>query len=107
MVINTGTIGTVDAALTTLKQSGESLVASAIQELTEAVALSESVTNEVKAELLEILSFLATEATAPKERRRSTVAKNLLVDLSTIVAGIASLAQLWQQWGPTLLGFFR
>jgi len=106
-VINTGTIGAVDAAITILKESGEQSVASAIQKLTEATISSKEASEEIRQQVVEILSVLATEAATPKERRRSTVVKRLLVDLATIVSGVAALAQLWQQCGSIIENFFK
>lgn len=106
-VINTGTIGTVDAAITVLKETGEQRVATAIQKLTEATLASKDTSEEIRQQVVEILSVLATEASIPKERRRTTVAKRLLVDLATIVSGVASLALLWQQYGSVIENLFK
>lgn len=106
-VINTGTIGTVDAAITTLKQFGEQELAAAIQSLTEAVMSSTEASDEIRQQTVEILSILGTEAAAPKEQRRSTVIRRLLVDLATIISGVSSMAVLWQNYGPVIEGFFK
>jgi hypothetical protein len=106
-VINTGTIGAVDAAITILKQSGEQSVATAIQKLTEAAISSKEASEEIKQQIVEILSVLATEAATPKEQRRSTIVRRLLVDLATIVNGVAALAQLWQLYGPVIENLFK
>ena len=106
-ILNTGTIGTVDGAVTVMKQHGETGAADAIARLTEAVAKAQAVSTEDKNRILEALSVLATEATMPKDKRRSSAMKPLLLDLSTFLGGIAGLAQLWQQFGPAISGLFQ
>lgn len=106
-VLNTGTIETVDAAVTALGAAHEEGVADAVKALAEAVAASTGATAEQKNQVLEILSVLATEATAPKEKRRSAAMRPLLQELSTHVGAIASLAPLWLQYGPVLVQAFR
>jgi hypothetical protein len=105
-VLNTGTIGTVDAAVTTLKQSGESAAADTFTKLTEAVAKDAQLTPEQKNQVMELLSVLSTEATAPKERRRSAAMLPLLERLSNLLSGAASLSQLWAQYSPTIERLF-
>jgi hypothetical protein len=106
-ILNTGTIGTVDGAVTVLNEHGETEAGNAIARLTEAVVKAQESNDEQKNKILEILSVLATEGTMPKENRRSAAMKPLLLDLSTILGGIASLAQLWQQFGPMIVGLFQ
>jgi hypothetical protein len=106
-VLNTGTIGTVDAAITVLRQSGDQTVSAAIQALTEAIIADRTATEELKNQALEILSVLATEATAPKEQRRKAVIKTLVLELSTLLGGAAALEQLWHQHSPTLMSLFQ
>ena len=105
-LLNTGTIGTVDGAVTALRQSGELKAAEVFTHLTEAVANDRQLSNYVSNEFLELLSVIATEGTAPKDRRRSGAMMPLLDRLATLVSGAASLAQLWNQYGPTLVQLF-
>ena len=105
-VLNTGTIGTVDAAVSTLKQSGESDAAETFTKLTEAMARDSELTIEQKNQVVELLSVLSTEATAPKERRRGSAMLPLLERLSTLISGAASLAQLWTQYSPAIQRLF-
>ncbi|MFZ5858196.1 MAG: hypothetical protein ACOYZ6_15320 [Chloroflexota bacterium] len=106
-LVNTGNIGTVDAAITILNQTGEHDIALALQKLTEAIHSNQETTEDIKQEILEILSLLATEATTPKENRKSKVIGKLLVNLATLVSGIDALTQLWNQYGPLLVSFFK
>jgi hypothetical protein len=105
-VLNTGTIGTVDVAVTTLRQSGEPDAAEMFARLTEAVVKDPRLKPETKNQALEFLSILSTEATAPKERRRSLAMMALLERLSSLLSGAAAGAQLWNQYGPMLRRLF-
>jgi hypothetical protein len=106
-VLNTGTIGTVDAAITVLRQSGDQIVSTAIQALTEAIIADTAATEELKNQAIEILSVLATEATAPKEQRRRAVIKTLVLELSTLLGGAVALEQLWHQYSPVFMSLFQ
>jgi hypothetical protein len=105
-VLNTGTIGTVDAAVTALKQTGDADAATLFTRITEAVANDRQLPADAKNQVLELLSVLSTEATAPKERRRSAAMMPLLERLATLMSGAAALAQLWSQYGPLLRQLF-
>ncbi len=105
-VINTGSIETVDAAVTSLRQSGDDKLSSALLELSQAVLSNNEVVNETKNQLIEILSLIATEATAPKEKRRVATMRILLTELSTILSGISSLGELWDRIKPILESVF-
>ncbi len=97
-VLNTGNIETVDVAITSLKQSGDQSVGTALLAVSEAILANAEINNELKNHLVEILSVLAAEATAPKERRRNTAMRPLLSELATLMSGIGSLSQLWDRY---------
>lgn len=105
-VLNTGTIGTVDSAVTALKQAGDTDAATIFAGITEAVANDSQLRADVKNQILELLSVLSTEATAPKARRRSAAMMPLLERLATLMSGAAALAQLWSQYGSPLRQLF-
>jgi hypothetical protein len=101
-VINSGSIGTIDTALTVIKQSGETQLAAALKGLSEAIIASNEIQTETKNQMLEILSVLSTEATAPKERRHSTVVGALIAKFRELVGLTKDLSALWSQWGPII-----
>ncbi len=94
-VLNTGTIGNVDATVTVLKSEGNSELASAVAALSEAVIKSSQIANDSKNQILELLGALSEEAVVPKEKRKPSVAKALLTELSGILGGVSVLAELW------------
>jgi len=105
-VVNTGSIATVDSAVSVLKQSGDSQLATAILALSQAVLNTQSLDTDTKAKLIDILSMLATEATAPKERRRAAAIRPLLQEIATYIEGVAGLADLWNRVRPILEAAF-
>ena len=101
-VLNTGTIQTVDSAVTALRGSGEEALGSAITELSQAILSTPDVPDDVKTQMLEILSFLSTEATAPKEKRRATTMRTLWERLASLISDVDKLIQTWDRVGPIL-----
>jgi len=106
-ILNTGSIGTVDGAVTVLKRHGDDEAARALVQLTEAVVTERQIGVEQKNQILELLSVLSTEAAAPKEQRRSAGMKQILLHISTLVGGAAGLLQLWQQLQPAISALFE
>jgi hypothetical protein len=104
--INTGSIGVVDQSISALVQTGEAELANAVKALSEAVLSSADLTSNRKNELIETLSVVAAEAAAPKERRRSSVARALL-DNAIKVTGFANdIADVCQKWWPIVVAAF-
>jgi hypothetical protein len=106
-VLNTGSIQTVDSAVTVLKDSGAGELSSAILNLTKAILSSVEIQNEMKNDILEILSLLATEATVPKNRRRSKAMKPLISQLSNLVGIASGLSTIWDKVKPILEAVFQ
>jgi hypothetical protein len=105
-VVNTGTIGKVDAAVTVMRQAGEADAATAIAKLTEAVLASVDASHEQKRSIVELLSVLSTEATAPKPIRRGAAMRAIAAEVSTLTQGVAALSQLWSQFRPSVMALF-
>lgn len=106
-VVNTGTVAKVDAAVTVMRQSGENDAATAIAKLTEAVLASVDASDEQKRSIVELLSVLSTEATAPKPIRRGAAMRAIATEISTLTQGVAALSQLWQHYGPVITALFQ
>lgn len=106
-VINTGHIGAVDAAVTVLRQGGAGSLADAFKELTESVAGAPDLAEDRKAEVIELLSAISTEAVAPPAERRRAVVMPLLERAAALVGGAASLAELWERVRPLIHAAFK
>jgi hypothetical protein len=105
-VLNTGTIQSVDNAVTALHQSGDRDLSRAILELTQAVLASTEAERDMKNNIVEVLSILSTEATAPRERRRSKAMWPLLEQLATWVSMVPGLIEVWHRVEPVLRSAF-
>ena len=105
-VLNTGNIETVDMSVTSLNQSGNAELGNAIKELTNAVVASEELQNDIKNQLIEILSVISSEATAPPERQRKGVINVLIKQLKNMLSVSTELTQLWSIWGPIIMAAF-
>lgn len=104
--INTGSIGTVDQSITALIQTGEPALAEAVKALSEAILQSADLTRNQKNELIESLSIVAKEASAPQEIRRNTVALSLLEKSMKVTALANDITDVCQKWWPVLVGAF-
>jgi len=105
-VLNTGNIESVDVSVTSIEQSGDSQLANAIKELANAVVSSNELQDETKNQLIEILSVVSSEATAPVERQRKGVVKVLIEQFKNALCISAQLTQLWATWGPIIVASF-
>lgn len=106
-VLNTGTIGSIDNAVGLIRESGAPQVAKSLQAIAEGLAADSTLGHEKRDVALELLSGISTEAATPTPRRRTAVARALIVDLAQILSGAAATAQLWVQYGPVIEDFFR
>ena len=85
-VLNTGTIQTVDSAVTVLQKAGRQDAANSLTTVTEAIIKSDQIGEENKNQLFELLSLISTEATAPKEKRRASAMRAILSQISSLVS---------------------
>lgn len=106
-MINTGAIETVDAAVTAINASGEPDLGRAFAELCEAVVADGELDEATKNKLLEMLSLMSTEATAPKEHRRSSAIRPVLQEVASLLGGSVALATLWEKIKPLVDAAFN
>ena len=105
--VNTGSIGVVDQTISALGQAGDSQLAQAVKLLSEAVLNSKDLSPAQKKEAIEGLSVISSEAVAPKEQRRDTVALTLIERVSKITKLAGDVADVGTKWWPVLEGAFR
>lgn len=103
--VNTGTIGQVDVAITTIRNHGDDGVAEALKGLTEGL-LRADIASSLRDEALELVSVLSVEASAPPEARKRRAALRIAESLSTLLQGASAAASLWHLYGPTITAFF-
>ena len=97
-VINTGEIQRIEIARSFINKSGNNELTEAIREFTEAVIDEKSLNKDIKNQLIEMISFLSTQAALPKQNRKPNIAKTVLKSIKDTLAGLASLASLMASW---------
>ena len=101
-LLNTGNLEMVDSAITVLKSNPQTKdVADAISKLATAIANAD-LPKEKKSEAIEILNTIATEATAPESKRKSSVVRRLMTALPTLIQTSASAIEVWNTAAPIL-----
>jgi hypothetical protein len=100
--INTGTISSLDVAITMMKDRGENELAEAIKELTEAVIGSNEINDTIKNEINEQLEFLVAQATTKSQNRSMGTVKSVFAGIRNYVAPIASLLTIWNKAEPLI-----
>lgn len=105
-VINSGNIETVDVAISSIDSEGNQEVAQALNELTTAVIKSTEIQGDIKNQIVELLSLIASEATAPRERQRKGAMKALISQLKDLLSIGSDLTRLWGKWGPMIQNIF-
>jgi hypothetical protein len=105
-VLNTGNLEMVDTAITALKANPQTQdIAGAISKLAVAIANAD-LPKENKNEAIEILTTVATEATAPEPKRKSSVVKRLLSGFPTLIQTSASAIEIWKAVEPIIRHIF-
>jgi hypothetical protein len=105
-VVNAGcNVGSIDVAITAMERHDPEL-AQAIARLTEAIGNSTEAPAPAKAEMLEIVNAVATEATQPKEQRRRFVIGPLLTRLAELATVAEGVRSAWERFGPLITAAF-
>ena len=106
-VLNTGSLEIVDSAISALKSDPATKeVSDALKKLTNSIADAQDLAPEKKNEAIEILSVVASEATAPENKRKTSVVKHLLGQFPTLIQTSAAAMEIWQTVGPAITSFF-
>ena len=100
--INTGKINQIDISMNHIKLSGNEELMKAIQEFTQSVIDEMKLNAEIKNQILEHISFIAFQATRPKEKQRSSIVKTVLLGVKNMISNVASLVILWDKLQPLL-----
>lgn len=104
--VNTGNIKHLEVAMDNLNNMGGSEITSLLKEFTEKVLVSEDINDEIKNEVIEQVSFVASELSSPSEIRKSVVKTTLnsIKDSVTTVNGLVTLWNTLHTQIGTLLG---
>ena len=104
--LNTGNIQSVDASITNLKQGGKEQLANALVTITDSVIASTDLQDKTKDELIEILKYISSEATAPPGQQRKAIAKSVIKKFEDTISVSAKLTQLWTTWRLVIVAPF-
>lgn len=100
--INTGEVQRIDVAMSHIMSSGDEELAGALKEFTEAVLAASELDADSKNELVEQISFLASQSILPKEKQKRGIIKTVLLGVTTTVTMSASLLTIWDKLQPIL-----
>ncbi|MFC1902452.1 hypothetical protein ACFLX4_00070 [Chloroflexota bacterium] len=100
--INTGTVKNLDASITIMRSHGDSDLATAIAELTEAVIKSKEVNDSAKDEINEQLEFLIAQVTSEAQNRSIGLIKSVLAGIRDSISVAAGLLAIWGKVEPLI-----
>jgi hypothetical protein len=107
-VLNTGNLEVVDSAISALKSDPATKeISEALKQLTNSIAAANDLGSKEKNEAIEILSVVASEATAPKDKRKVSVVNRLLAQFPTLIQTSAAVVDIWQAVGSSIISFFQ
>jgi len=100
--INTDSAANIDASITIMKSQGNSDLAIAITELTQAIIDSREIEQATKNEIAEQLQFLVAQTTAEPSNRSLGLVKGILTGIRDTVSTAASLLVTWDKVEPLI-----
>lgn len=104
-VLNTGEIGKLEAVMNVIEKDGNSELKNAIKEFTQAVIDAKEVDAKIKNEIVDKISFLATQATALKENRMLSVVKTVIESIKVALTATEALPTLMTLWDKLVVLF--
>ena len=108
--VNAGVIQdvrSIETSVTALVQAGQTDIAEALKQLTQAVASAKDLKEKARSEILEQLSELSRQALLPPDKRTKAIFLKASVSLvARALSAVGSLAQIWSTWGPAIQAFF-
>lgn len=110
-ILNTGEISNVkniSNSVGRLEERGQKDIATAINNILEAVAASTEIDLESKLIALDQLEELSKQAVLKQdERSKPGVLKAIFIGLGSTLGAVGSLAGIWDTWGPSISAFFQ
>ncbi len=101
-VINARTIQNLDASITIMRSRGETELAEAVKELTQALVDSKEIEESTRKEIAEQLEFLVAQATAEPKNRSIGVVKGVLAGIRDSISVAAGLITIWDKVEPLI-----
>lgn len=104
-VINPGTLLALNTSIEVMQNRGDSELANAVKELSEAVIADKQITDDLKEEITEQLELLVAEALAGKDKRKG-LARSVMNSISQSAATVSGLLTIWNHLLPLLQSHF-
>ena len=104
--INFGNVHDIQVNLQALTQNGEIGIADAMASLTNSILDANEIAEAEKNELLEQISFLSAQASAPPAERKQGMIKTLVSAVNIGAGAVSSVATAWAAAEPLLKGHF-
>lgn len=101
-VVNPGTLYTLNTSIDVMNGRGDRELATAITDLTQAILNGKDIENEVKKEIVELLKFVASEASVDKNSRNKSVLNQVIDRLCTLIPVAASAWTIWDKVQPLI-----
>jgi hypothetical protein len=100
-------MGSISVSVSNLVNEGQTEIAEALKQITEAVAGSQDIASTQRDELLVLLEELSMQAAMePGQRAKPSVIKAVLAALAGGLGAAGSLTDVWATWESTIQTFF-
>lgn len=99
-VLNTGTLGHLDASVGSIGAAGHEDLASALKEFVEVVANDEDIADDDKSEILEDVDVIIGEVLEAPDRRRLGLARTAFKRVTELAGGITTITVAWEKLEP-------
>lgn len=103
-VLNTGTIGTLNASVSLLEKSNPQ-DALQIKSLIEAISRNQELEQQARKGAIEQISYLLSQVSIPAVQRNNSVLKTILAAIGTTLSTSADLYTLWQAGQQVLIKY--
>lgn len=91
-----------------ISEQGNDDIATALQSLAKSIADAQEIAEEEKKDYLEQIKTLSEQALLPQDQRLPKSILKPMINLSLgALNAVASVAQVWSVWGPTIKAFFQ
>jgi hypothetical protein len=104
-VLNTGTVGTLNASMNYIQQENPQL-ADDLKTLIETISRDQALEQQSRKEVIEQISFLLSQFSTQPSQRNPSVIKTILTTINGTLATSASILGLWQTIEPLLKAHF-
>lgn len=100
--INTGELENIDINITHINKTGSKELVEALKEFTQAVIEEIKLNESQKNQIIEQLSFLTSQINTPKDNRKISIIKMVLLTIKNSITTLAGLTSLWEKLYPLL-----